>query len=67
MNFVLELEFLGGQLEKFELTDIKLDDLNRNDLDRVRNALKTSFLPLSSTPELTNLWNEPHSTRGWTP
>ena len=44
-------------MEKFELTDIKLDDLNRNVLDRVRNALKTSFLPLSSTPELTNLWN----------
>ena len=57
MNFVLELEFLGCQLEKFDLNDIKLDELNRNDLDRVRNALKTSFLTLSNTPELTNLWN----------
>jgi hypothetical protein len=57
MNFVIELEFLGCQLERFELTDVKLDELNRNDLDRVRNALKTSFVPLSDSTELTNLWN----------
>ena len=39
------------------MTDVKLDELNRNDLDRVRNALKTSFLTLSDSTELTNLWN----------
>ena len=44
MNFVIELQMLGCQIAEKKLIDLDLNEINRNDLERVRFALKTNFM-----------------------
>ncbi len=54
MNAVQALETLGCELEFAELGDLRLDSVNRPDVDRIRQAIKSSFTPDSSREKATN-------------
>jgi hypothetical protein len=43
LSAVVELELLGNRIEAAELMNVGLDILNRNDLDRIRNTIKSSY------------------------
>ena len=57
MNAVQALETLGCELELAELGDLRLDSVNRPDVDRIRQAIKNSFTPDSLRGEATKFWN----------
>ena len=57
LNAVVELELLGNRIDVSQLMEVRLDSLNRNDLDRIRNSIKSNLVRHSDQTEAINFWN----------